>query len=196
MRSANRLFPLPFLISLSVLALAGCGDGDMNPSSPDASSPAVPEPVPESGGLRDFFGSIEGLSSTRLVVDQSTFVVDEQTRVFREGVEIGYGALAVGDLVLVKAKLNSRGELVAREIKLRVSNAPDVKLTGHVERLDPPDLVVSGRLVHTNSATAFLGLGDPRSLADVQVGYQVTVTGPEGDDRSLLATKIRVEAKR
>jgi hypothetical protein len=65
-----------------------------------------------------------------------------------------------------------------------------------VERLDPPDLVVSGRLVHTNSGTVFLGLGDPRSLQDVKVGYLVTVTGPEGDDRSLLATKIRVEAKR
>jgi hypothetical protein len=182
-------------MSLSVLALAGCGDDDMNPGSPNASSPVVPDAVPESGGLRDFFGSIEGLSSTRLVVDQTTFVVDDQTRVFREGAEVGYGALAVGDLVLVKAKLNSRGELVAREVKLRVNSAPDVKLTGHVERLAPPDLVVAGRLVHTNSATAFLGLGDPRSLADVQVGYLVTVTGPEGDDRSLLATKIRVEAK-
>ena len=119
----------------------------------------MPEPVPESEGSATSSGPSRN-SSTRLVVDQSTFVVDEQTRVFREGVEIGYGALAVGDLVLVKAKLNSRGELVAREIKLRVSNAPDVKLTGHVERLDPPDLVASGRLVHTNSATAFLGLGD------------------------------------
>lgn len=193
MHRSIRRFPLPFLISLCVLALAGCGDDD--PSSGDV-SPVVPDPVAESGGLRDFFGSIEGLSGTRLVVDGNTFVVDGETRVFRQGVEIGYGALAIGDLVLVKARLNSRGELVAREIKLRVDIVADTKLTGHVERITPPDLVVASRLVHTNSGTAFLGLGEPRSLADLQVGYLVTVTGSEGDDRSLLATKIRVEAKR
>lgn len=190
---AIRRSPLPFLVSLCVLALAGCGDD--SPSAPDESA-VIPEPAAESGGLRDFFGSIEGLSSTRIVVDQTAFVVDGQTRVFRQGVEVGYGILGVGDLVLVKARLNSRNELVAREIKLRVDSGPEVKVTGHVERIDPPDLIVSGRLVHTNSGTAFLGLGDPRSLADIQVGYQVTATGPEADDRSLLATKIRVEAKR
>jgi hypothetical protein len=193
MRRSIRRHPLPFLISLCVLALAGCGDDD--PGTEDV-SPVVPDPVAQSGGLRDFFGSIEGLAATRLVMDGRTFVVDGQTHVFRQGVEVGYGALAVGDVVLVKARLNSQGELVAREIKLRVDSAPDVKITGRVERLDPPDLVVSGRLVHTNSGTTFLGVGDPRSLADLQVGYQVTVTGPEGDDRSLLATKIRVEARR
>ena len=57
------------------------------------------------------------------------------------------------------------------------------------------DLTVSGRLVHTNSGTAFFGVGDPRSLIDVQVGNQVTVTGPETEDRSILASKVRVESR-
>ena len=189
-----RRFHLPFLISLCVLSLAACGDDDEDQGLQDP-SPVIPEAVAQSGGLRDFFGAVEGLSGTRLVVDATTFVVDGETRVFRQGVEIGYGALAVGNLVVVKARLNSRAELVAREIKLRVESAPDVKVTGRVERIDAPDLMVSGRVVHTNSATQFLGVGDPRSLADVQVGYLVTVTGPEGDNRSLLASKVRVEAK-
>jgi hypothetical protein len=182
-------------MSLCVLALAGCGDEGTSSSS-TGGSPVIPDPVAESGGLRDFFGPIEGLSGTHLVVDGQTFVVDGQTHVFLQGVEVGYGMLAVGDLVVVKARLNSRGELVAREIKIRLDDVPETRLTGHVERLEAPDLVVSGRLVHTNSGTVFLGLGDPRSLGDVKVGYLVTVTGREGDDRSLLATKIRVEAKR
>jgi hypothetical protein len=180
---------LPLLI---VLSLAGCGDDE---DSQDA-SPVVPDAVSDSGGLRDFFGSVEGLSGTSLVVDGRTFLVDGQTRVFRQGNEVGYGFLAVGDLVLVKARLNSRSELVAREIKLRVDAEAESKITGRVDQIDPPDLMVAGRLVHTNSATSFLGVGDPRSLSDLAVGYQVTVTGPEGDERSILATKIRVEAKR
>ena len=190
-RTMRRSPLLPFLMALCVLSLAGCGDDDATQDS----SPVVPDPVADSGGLRDFFGSIEGLSSASLAVDGRTFLVDSQTHVFRQGAEVGYGFLAVGNLVLVKARVNSRGELVAREIKLRVDNAPDVKVSGRVERLSPPDLTVGGRLVHTNSGTAIFGVGDPRTLGDIREGDQVTVTGPEGDDRSVLATKIRVEAK-
>lgn len=182
---------LPLLLSLATLALAGCGDDD---NAQDV-SPVVPDAVADSGGLRDFFGSIEGLSGSSLAVDGHTFLVDGDTHVFRQGVEVGYGILGIGDLVLVKARLNSRGALVAREIKLRVDSAPDVKVSGRVEKVDPPDLTVAGRLVHTNSGTSLFGVGDPRSLVDIHVGDQVTVTGPEGDDRSILASKIRVEAK-
>jgi Domain of unknown function (DUF5666) len=188
----RRLSPL-FLVSLCVLSLAGCGDD--NPATPEDPSAVLPQPAAASGGLRDFFGAIDGITATRLVVDGTTFVVDGQTHVFRQGVEVGYGLLGVGNLVLVKARLNSQNELVAREIKLRVDAAPDVKVTGRVERVDPPDLTVAGRLVHTNSGTAFFGAGDPHSLTDVQVGNQVTATGPEGDNRSILASKIRVESK-
>jgi hypothetical protein len=191
---AVRRRPLPFLVSICMLAFAGCG-GDDNPASSSDVSPVLPEPAAASGGLRDFFGPIEGLTATRLVVDGTTFVVDGETRVYRQGVEVGYGILGVGNVVVVKARLNSRGELVAREIKLRVDAVPDVKVTGRVERTDPPDLVVAGRVVHTNSGTAYLGVGDPRQLSDVHVGNQVTVTGAESDDRSILATKIRVESR-
>lgn len=191
---ALRRVPLPFIVSVCVLVLAGCGDDDTPTASSDVSG-VIPEPAAASGGLRDFFGAIEGLTDTRLVVDGTTFIVDGETHVFRQGVEVGYGILGVGNLVVVKARLNSRNELVAREIKLRVDAVPDVKVSGRVERTDPPDLVVAGRLVHTNSGTAYLGVGDPRQLADVRVGNQVTVTGMESDDRSILATKIRVESR-
>ena len=194
MSFASRRFPLPFLVSICVLALAGCGDDD-NPTAATDASGVIPEPAAASGGLRDFFGAIEGLTATRLVVDGATFIVDGETHVFRQGVEVGYGLLGVGNVVVVKARLNSRGELVAREIKMRVDAVPDVKVTGRVEQTAPPDLVVAGRVVHTNSGTAYLGVGDPRQLSDVQVGNQVTVTGMESDDRSILATKIRVEAR-
>ncbi|HET9316002.1 MAG TPA: DUF5666 domain-containing protein [Vicinamibacteria bacterium] len=192
---AMRRFPLPFLVSVCVLALSGCGEDDNNPAASDNPSAVVPEPAASSGGLRDFFGVIDGITSNRLVVSGTTFVVDGQTHVFRQGVEVGYGLLGLGNLVLVKARLNSQNELVAREIKLRVDAAPDVKVTGHVEKVDPPDLIVAGRLVHTNSGTSFFGVGDPRSLTDIQVGNQVTVTGPEGDERAILASKVRVESK-
>jgi hypothetical protein len=182
-------------MAVCVLSLAGCGDDEDNPTAADPSA-VVPEPAAASGGLREFFGAIDSLTATRLVVDGNTFVVDGETHVFRQGVEVGYGLLGVGNVVVVKARTNTRGEMVAREIKMRVDVVSDMKLTGHVEQIASPDLTVSGRLVHTNSGTAFVGLGDPRSLADLQVGYLVTVTGSEGDDRSILATKIRLEAKK
>jgi hypothetical protein len=194
MHVSIRRFPLPILISLCVLALVGCGSDSNNGNSSDV-NPVVPDPVAQSGGLRDFFGSIESLTGTSLMVDGNMFIVDGDTHVFRQDVEIGYGALGVGDPVVVKARLNTRNELVAREIKVRVNNAPDIRVSGRVDQVLPPDLTVAGRLVHTNSGTQIFGVGDPRSLVDVHPGNQVTVTGPEGEDHSVLASKIRVEAK-
>ena len=108
------------------------------------------------------------------------FIVDGDTHVFRQDVEIGYGALGVGDPVVVKARLNTRNELVAREIKVRVNNAPDIRVSGRVDQVLPPDLTVAGRLVHTNSGTQIFGVGDPALAGGRPPGNQVTVTGPEG----------------
>lgn len=181
-----------FLVLPLLLVLTGCGDDDA--TGPDAVSTAAVEPA--SGGLTDFFGSIEGLGAQTIAVDGRTFLVNANTTVLRQGAPVGYGFLAVGDLVVVKARQNGGGAWVAHEIRLRVdATAPEAKLTGVVQSVTPPALVVGGRTVQTNGATVYLGKGEPRSLADVHEGDLVTVSGPDIGDGVLLATKIRVESK-
>lgn len=181
------------LILPLVAGLTGCGDNDS--TGPDAVG--APAPVePGSGGLTDFFGPIEGLGAQTIAVDGRTFLVTGETVVLRQGASVGYGFLAVGDLVVVKARQNGNGAWVAREIRLRVdATAPEAKLTGRVDSVTPPALVVAGRTVQTNSATVYLGKGEPRALTDVHAGDLVTVSGPDIGDGVLLATRIRVESK-
>jgi hypothetical protein len=188
-RIRHSFFVLPLL-----LALTGCGGDDDDATGPDAVSAAPVEPG--SGGLTDFFGPIEGLDAETIAVDGRTFLVVAETVVLRQGAPVGFGFLAVGDPVVVKARQNGNGAWVAREIRLRVdATAPEAKLSGRVESVTPPALVVAGRTVQTNSATEFLGKGEPRALTDVHQGDLVTVSGPDIGDGVLLATKIRVESK-
>jgi hypothetical protein len=101
----------------------------------------------------------------------------------------------VGDLVVVRARQNRSGVWVAREIKLRVDAPAEVKITGRVDAVKAPELVVAGRRVLTGPDTSFLGVGEPRSLSDVRAGDLVTVTGFENDKDTTQATKIRVESR-
>src|SRR4030095_6493290 len=104
------------------------------------------------------------ITLSALVVDGRTFLINGETHAFRQGGDIGVGALAVGDIVVVKAKVNNDGVLIAREIRLRVDSAPAIKVSGRVDSKNPPDLVVAGRLVHPNSGTDLTGGGGPRHL--------------------------------
>jgi hypothetical protein len=104
---------LLLLVVVTVVALAGCSDGKSSPTAD------VPAPLTGSGGLIDFFGHIDALTGTSITVDGRVFVVDRDTHVFDQGAEMRYFDLRVGDLVLVKAKVNVRGDLIAREIRLR-----------------------------------------------------------------------------
>lgn len=179
---------------LAVLSLAGCDDSDM--TGPDATSAAPAAVAPDSGGLVDFFGAIEGIASSSLTVDGRTFLVDGETGVFRQDAAVGFGSLAVGDVVVVKARQNREGQWVAREIRLRVdATPPAAKLTGRVGAVTPPSLTVGGRTVQTDAATQYLGKGEPRGLSDIHAGDLVTVSGPDIGEGVVLATKIRVEEK-
>lgn len=189
MRSS--LFRLGLAAGLLVLA-AGCGDDD-SPSAAD--QPAALSAEPQSGGLTSFFGRIETLAADHLTVDGRVFGIDGETRVLLQQGEASFSVLHVGSTVVVRARQNRNGAWLAREIKLRLDPPSEVKLTGRVEAVQPPDLVVAGRRVRTGPDTLYLGVGEPRSLPDVHGGDLVTVTGFEVEEGILQATKIRVESK-
>jgi Domain of unknown function (DUF5666) len=175
------------LAVLAALLAAACGD-----DSPTSDQAALTE---GSGGLVEFAGGIDAITADSLTVAGRTFVVDSSTVTLREGTAISFSLLKLDDFVVIKASQNRNGVWTAREIRLRVGTAvSEIKLTGRVDSVSPPNLVVSGRVVTVIASTEFTGLGDPRSLNDIRPGYTVTVTGIDQGD-SLLALKIRLEAK-
>jgi hypothetical protein len=174
-----------------LLAAAACDDDD----SPTRGDSAALVPEPASGGLVSFFGRIDGLRSDGLTVAGRDFGIDGDTRVFVQQNEAPLSILRVGEQVVVRARQNRAGAWMAREIKVRVDAPSEVKVTGRVDAIRPPELTVAGRPVITGPDTAYLGAGEPRSLADVRSGDLVTVTGFEVDRGVLQALKIRVESR-
>ncbi len=191
------------VVLVAVVAALGCGGSSPatseQPTALAGSTSANPAPGPSTGGLVSFFGPIEDVGPGSLTVAGRAFGVDEQTRVSFQENAVPYSQLQVGDLVLVRALLNRTGVWMAREIKLRVDSPPELKLHGRVSAIAAPDLSVENRVVRTGPQTAYLGVGEPHSLRDVQVGNLVTVTGFEETDADgtvvIQALKIRVESK-
>jgi hypothetical protein len=69
----------------------------------------------------------------------------------------------------------------------------EVEFQGAVQSVNPPDLVVDGRLVHTDDATDIKSHGDVIALSAVPVGSTVEIEGTSQSDGSVLARKIRLE---
>ena len=180
---------LRFAGPLCVLMLAACGS-----DSPTSDDPAGQVPEAGSGGLTSFFGRIDDIGASHVTVAGRAFAVDGDTRVLLQQDEVRFSSLHVGDLVVVRARQNRTGTWVAREIKIRVDSPPEVKLTGRVDSIQSPELRVAGRVVVTGPDTAYLGVGEPRSLSDVRAGDLVTVTGFESG-ATIQALKVRVESR-
>lgn len=170
---------------LAALLAASCDDDSTSDSAALTAG---------SGGLVEFAGGVEAISSNSITLGGRTFVVDSETVTLRDGVQVAFSIVGLDSFVVIKASQNRNGTWVAREIKIRVGGAAEVKITGRVDSITSPDLVVSGRMVRVTGSTTFTGVGDPRSLADVRQGDTVTVTGLD-EGGSLLALKIRVESK-
>jgi uncharacterized protein DUF5666 len=203
MRSFLRFSALAAALTLSV----ACGDDNDTPTAPAPQEPSpsptpvgtpapapTPTPSPAPGGIEQFFGAVDAIAPDQIDVSGRIFAVTAQTRVTQSGdVTIPYSSLQLGDLVLVTARQNQANAWTALEIKRRIETPAQVKITGRVESIVAPDLTVSGRLVRTDGATAYTGLG--RSLGEIEVGDLVTVTMVQADDGVMTALKIRLEAK-
>jgi ribosomal protein L35AE/L33A len=69
----------------------------------------------------------------------------------------------------------------------------EVEFKGTVQSVNPPDLRVAGRTVHTNGNTKIVRKDQRIGLSDVKVGATVEVEGARQADGSVLAKKIKVE---
>ena len=194
-------------LALAGILAAGCSDDSDDVTMPDQPAPQVtptpapapttapvPAPTPETGGLTTFFGPIDAIEPGSLNVGGRAFGVDGDTHVLMRGSEVPFASLQVGQFVTVRARQNREGVWLAREIKIRVEGPSEIKVTGTVDSIIAPDIMVAGRLFRTGDGTAYLGVGDPRTLTDVRTGDLVTVTAIE-EDGILHALKVRVESK-
>jgi hypothetical protein len=69
----------------------------------------------------------------------------------------------------------------------------EVEFRGTVQSVSAPDIVVDGRLVHTDSATEIKRQGNPIALGSIALGTTVEVKGTRMSDGSVLASRIQVE---
>lgn len=74
-----------------------------------------------------------------------------------------------------------------------LENEPEAELSGSIDSVKAPDLVVSGQTVHTDAHTGFRIAGVAAALADLKAGEQVEVEGAEQADGSVLAREIKIE---
>jgi Domain of unknown function (DUF5666) len=64
------------------------------------------------------------------------------------------------------------------------------QVSGPITAIAPPSFTVGNKIVTIDAHTKFSGAGNPKSLADLQVGDKVQVTGQLRPDGSLLASAV------
>jgi hypothetical protein len=127
---------------------------------------------------------------------------DGSTRIRRRGDSIPFSALAVGQTVEVEGAGQADGSVLARKISLEDDDddngdddrgGAEVSFEGTIQGIGVSDLKVSGRLVHTSSATRIRRKGDDVPFSALAVGQHVEVEGNQQSDGSVLAKKIDIE---
>jgi len=71
----------------------------------------------------------------------------------------------------------------------------EIEFTGSVESINPPDLTVAGRVVHTDGGTEISRDGHRIALADLSLNERVEVEGTSQADGSVLAREVQVKDK-
>ena len=140
----------------------------------------------------------EGIISS--VGDNSSFVINGQTVHFDTTTEFEYGALenlVANAKIKVEGEFNADGQLVAQEIKFKVSG--DTELEGEVGAIDLENNTVSlmGQTFHINNHTIMddernEGVDEVRQfdIADLATSDWVEVKFYKDDQDRLIATKF------
>jgi hypothetical protein len=96
--------------------------------------------------------------------------------------------LARGQIVRIAVRMSDDGHA-------EMEHEPEVELSGAIDSLAAPDLVVAGVTVHTDPNTEFRVGGVEGTFGDLKVGEQVEVEGVLQADGSILAREIGAEVE-
>jgi hypothetical protein len=166
------------LAALAALAIAACGGGGGG------------EPVAgiDRGGITIAQGPINGFGSVivngvRYATTGAVITIDDQP-----GTE---SDLRVGQVVRVEGTVNSDGVTGSAR---RISYDDEVEGPVHSIDLAASRFLVLGQTVQVGSSTSFDDSILPRSLAGLQVGQRVEVSGLVGADGVIAATRVERKA--
>lgn len=137
-------------------------------------------------------GLIEELGETSLVImDRRLFVVPDTKIVDKDGTEIPFSALRIGDRVLVVFTGSFTGELIALRVERRNRDNAEVSLRGQIQEIGDNELVVLDRRVLVDSATVIIDeYGQHIRFDQLDEGDIVELVGMELDGGAILAFKI------
>jgi len=149
----------------------------------------------------EFDGPVEEVGASSLKVAGHVVLVNADTKIKRGDQTIGLADVKVGERAEVQARVQPDASLLAIKIKIEDDQNNDdqndeqgqVDFSGHIDSINAPALVVSGRKVVTNSSTRIRRGDKTVTLADLKVGDKVEVEGTKQADNSVLASKIKVE---
>jgi len=152
--------------------------------------------------VEDFFqdeievlGVIESITDSILVVSDLSFVVSDSTEILDgNNNATTLNTLAKGDIVEVKADIQFDGTFLATRIKIEDSFEDEVELTGTIDTVSGPTLVIAGLTFSTDAATEIIDdQNNPLTLSALHVGLLVEVRATLQIDGSLLVTRIKIE---
>ncbi len=148
---------------------------------------------PGSGEQIEFWGDIESIQGELVVILGTAFVTSEFTFVNNDkGEPITVADLAPGMEVNIRGERGDDGVVVATDIFVPGNNIW-AWMNGEVEFVGTEDLQVQGRTIVTGPETSFF---DPTyaliTLADIQAGQSVFVSGELGADGVLQAYSVEV----
>ena len=175
--SIRKLTSRFLLISLATLVVAACGGGGGSASGPVAGIDRLGVSV----GTVTGFGSII-VNGVRYDVSSASFDIDD------DSTGSGQDDLSVGDVVAVTFETGS--PTVAQSV------IGDEAVEGPVNSVNPTAgrLVVAGQTVLTDASTSYDNSNGLRSLADIQPGNFVEVSGFLDANGTIRATRIEKKA--
>lgn len=214
---------LRVLVSLPAVALllgvGGCSSSSLSPTSPSSvSHGATIQGTVQSGAAASSselaaFSVGAGIRVTVVGTGLST-TADSSGHFVLQGTPTGtvtlrfegpgidarieLGGLVEGQTLTITVQVSGSQAVLVSPPSPATSPTPapagkEVELTGTVESVTPPSLMVSGRTVLTSAATRIRRGDHTISLGDLKVGDKVEVEGTQQADGGLLASQIRLE---
>jgi len=140
-------------------------------------------------------GPIEALGTDSLVVSGVVFFVDAETQILdNDNTLIDFGALMVGDLVEVEARLQADSTWLAKHVKLEDGPGDEVQVTGEITDLTDASITVSDvTFLVTNVTLVLDNDNNPIAFSDLTMRMIVEVEADVLADGTLSARKIKVE---
>lgn len=123
-------------------------------------------------------GTISSVLSSSIVVNGITFTVDSATVIFsHQGTLLSFAELKVGDLVEVKALLQSDSSNRAIKIELKHNESEKrLEVAGLIEAVNTDNITLGGYTIYVNSQTKIYNkMRQSLSFADLKVGTFVVV---------------------